>query len=68
MTKHDVKNNDKTKPGLGRRAVLATGVTGALAIPFLARGAGNVLRIGVPTVLSGPIALLGTSSRNALTK
>ncbi|MBX5454166.1 MAG: ABC transporter substrate-binding protein [Acidobacteriia bacterium] len=66
MTKHDVKNNDKTKPGLGRRAVLATGVTGALAIPFLARGAGNVLRIGVPTVLSGPIALLGTSSRNAL--
>jgi branched-chain amino acid transport system substrate-binding protein len=51
---------------IGRRAALAGAAGLALARPFVARGEGNVLRIGMPTILSGPIALLGTSSRNAV--
>jgi len=48
-----------TIQGVRRRGVLATGVASALTMPFVARGAGNMVRIGVSTVLSGPIALLG---------
>ncbi len=54
--------------GLGRRSALALIGLGAatLARPSIVRADSKVMRIGVPTVLSGPIALLGTSSRNAL--
>jgi len=49
-----------------RRTLLAGGTASLLAAPWVARAQANTLRIGVPTILSGPIALLGTSSRDAL--
>jgi branched-chain amino acid transport system substrate-binding protein len=50
-----------------RRTILAGGAASLLAAPWVARAEGNALKIGVQSILSGPIALLGTSSRNALT-
>src|ERR1700752_3186125 len=50
-----------------RRTVLAGGTASLLAAPWVARAQANTLRIGMQSILSGPIALLGTSSRNALT-
>ena len=51
--------------GLSRRAVLG----GALAMPAIARAQGTAksgtIRVGMNTILSGPIALLGTSQRAA---
>ncbi|MBV9559078.1 MAG: ABC transporter substrate-binding protein [Bradyrhizobium sp.] len=49
-----------------RRTILAGGTVGLLAAPWVARAQANTLRIGMQSILSGPIALLGTSSRNAL--
>src|SRR6201992_2739413 len=48
-----------------RRTVLAAGAA-SLAAPWVAKAQANTLRIGMQSILSGPIALLGTSSRNAL--
>ena len=52
-------------PTLGRRAVLAAG----LAAPMVARAQGaakgGTVRIGMNTILSGPLALFGTSQRSA---
>ena len=48
-----------------RRTVLAAGAA-SLAAPWVARAETNTLKIGMLSILSGPIALLGTSSRNAL--
>lgn len=49
-----------------RRTVLAGGAASMLAAPWVARADTKNLRIGMQSILSGPIALLGTSSRNAL--
>ncbi|MGY0574742.1 ABC transporter substrate-binding protein [Bradyrhizobium sp. RDM12] len=49
-----------------RRTVLAAGAASLLAAPSIARAQSNKLLIGMQSILSGPIALLGTSSRNAL--
>src|SRR5438270_12502855 len=49
-----------------RRRVLAGGTASLLAAPWVAKAQANTLRIGMQSILSGPIALLGTSSRNAL--
>ena len=49
-----------------RRGVLATGTVGLLAAPWVASAQAKTLRIGMQSILSGPIALLGTSSRNSL--
>src|SRR3984957_9810515 len=49
-----------------RRTMLAGGAAGLLAAPWVARAEANTLRIGMLRTLSGPIALLGTSSRNSL--
>src|SRR6201998_3749760 len=49
-----------------RRPMLAGGTASLLAAPWVARAQANTLRIGMQSILSGPIALLGTSSRNAL--
>jgi branched-chain amino acid transport system substrate-binding protein len=49
-----------------RRTVLAGGAASLLAAPWVARAEAKTLRIGMQSILSGPIALLGTSSRNAL--
>lgn len=47
---------------INRRAVVA----GALALPAVARAQSSPFRIGLQSILSGPLALLGTSSRNAI--
>jgi branched-chain amino acid transport system substrate-binding protein len=49
-----------------RRTVLAGGTASLLAAPWVARAEANTLHIGMQSIFSGPIALLGTSSRNAL--
>ena len=49
-----------------RRTVLAGGAASMLAAPWVARADAKTLRIGMQSILSGPIALLGTSSRNSL--
>src|ERR1700748_1857103 len=49
-----------------RRTMLAGGAASLLAAPWVDRAPANTLRIGMQSILSGPIALLGTSSRNAL--
>jgi len=50
-----------------RRTMLAGSAASLLASPRVARAEANTLRIGVQSILSGPLALLGTSSRNSLT-
>lgn len=56
-------------PTPSRRQVLAAVGAGvavsALGAPFVARGAGAKIRVGMPTILSGRVAILGTSSRDA---
>jgi branched-chain amino acid transport system substrate-binding protein len=52
--------------GISRRAVLATSLGGVLAAPRRVRAQSKPIRIGVQSILSGSIALLGTSSRNAI--
>src|SRR5258708_7284722 len=49
-----------------RRTMLAGSAASLLVAPWVARAQGNTLKIGMQSILSGPIALLGTSSRNAL--
>ena len=49
-----------------RRTVLAGGTASLLAAPWVARAEANTLHIGMQSIMSGPIALLGSSSRNAL--
>src|ERR1700744_4530762 len=49
-----------------RRTVLAGGAAGLLTAPWAAKAQANTLKIGMQSILSGPIALLGTSSRNSL--
>ena len=50
-----------------RRTMLAGGAAASLLVaPWVARAQAKTLRIGMQSILSGPIALLGTSSRNSL--
>jgi len=50
--------------GIGRRSVLAG--AGALAMPAISYGQTGVIKIGVPTILSGRVALVGVSSVGGL--
>jgi branched-chain amino acid transport system substrate-binding protein len=52
---------------LRRRALLAGASAGALSMPWVAGAQARTIRIGMQTILSGAVALLGTSSRNAVT-
>src|SRR5260221_4890213 len=56
------------KPGMSRRATLAMMGAGAVTIaaPWVARAQAKTIKIGMPTILSGRVAQLGTSSRNAV--
>ncbi|NEU98158.1 ABC transporter substrate-binding protein [Bradyrhizobium uaiense] len=56
------------KPGISRRSTLALMGTGAVtfAAPWVARAQAKTIKIGMPTILSGRVAQLGTSSRNAV--
>ena len=54
---------------LDRRTVLkgaAASTVGLLAAPMVARSESKAIKIGMSTILSGRVAQLGTSSRNAL--
>jgi branched-chain amino acid transport system substrate-binding protein len=50
---------------MGRRRVLVASA-GLLATPWIARAQSNPLKIGIQSIFSGPIALVGTSSRGAI--
>lgn len=53
--------------GLGRRALLGAAGAAALASPNIAFGQSRQpIKVGVPTILSGRVAQLGISSRNAM--
>src|SRR5689334_19885614 len=56
------------KPGLSRRSAMALAGTGIItfAAPWVARAQAKTIKIGMPTILSGRVAQLGTSSRNAV--
>jgi len=55
-----------SKPGVSRRSTLALMGAGAMTIatPWVARAQAKTIKIGMPTILSGRVAQLGTSSRN----
>jgi branched-chain amino acid transport system substrate-binding protein len=55
---------------LDRRTLLksaAASTIGMLAAPMIARSEGKTIKVGMSTILSGRVAQLGTSSRNAVT-
>ncbi len=56
--------------GLHRRRVLKTAALGAATavtgFPHIAGAQAKVIRVGMPTILSGRVAILGTSSRAAV--
>jgi len=59
----------KCKSAIDRRTLIkGTGaaLAGVLAAPRIGRAEGKTIRIGMPTILSGRVAQLGTSSRNAV--
>jgi branched-chain amino acid transport system substrate-binding protein len=59
----------KTTTPVNRRTVLkgaAASAAAVLATPHIAGAQAKVLKIGMPTILSGRVAQLGTSSRNAV--
>lgn len=49
------------------KAAGAVTATAGLGFPYISRAEGKPIRIGVPTILSGRVAQLGISSRNAIT-
>ena len=56
------------KMGLDRRTLLqgaAAGAMATVAAPMVARAQAKSIKIGMPTILSGRVAQLGNSSRNA---
>ena len=55
----------KMGPFIGRRAMLG-GAAGALTMPFVARAQANPIKIGIQSIFSGPIALLGSSSKGGI--
>src|SRR5438552_1355250 len=59
-----------SKPGVSRRSTLALMGAGAVtfATPWVARAQAKTIKVGMPTILSGRVAQLGTSSRNAKAK
>src|ERR1700752_1530416 len=57
------------KNRLDRRTVLkgaAASTVGILAAPMVARSEDKAIKVGMTTILSGRVAQLGTSSRNAV--
>ena len=57
------------KNRLNRRSLLkgaAASTVGILAAPMVARAESKSIKIGMTTILSGRVAQLGTSSRNAV--
>src|ERR1700681_1166012 len=59
---------ETSRPGMSRRSALALMGAGAVtfATPWVARAQAKTIKIGMPTILSGRVAQLGTSSRNGV--
>ena len=49
------------------KAATALSAAAGLGFPFISRAESKPIKVGVPTILSGRVAQLGISSRNALT-
>jgi branched-chain amino acid transport system substrate-binding protein len=58
----------KTKRGVDRRAFIGGAVAGTAitGFPHIAGAQAKAIRIGLPTILSGRVAILGTSTRAAV--
>ena len=59
-----------SESGIDRRSLLGIAAGTAVATlgaPWVARAQAKTLKVGMPTILSGRVAQLGTSSRNAVT-
>lgn len=60
---HGVKRRDVLKGGVAAAGLAA--VSTVAGFPYVARAQGNTIRVGMPTILSGRVAILGTSARAA---
>jgi branched-chain amino acid transport system substrate-binding protein len=58
----------KIKKGIGRRNFIGGALAGVAVtgLPHIAKANAKTIRIGFPTILSGRVAILGTSSRSAI--
>lgn len=58
----------KIKKGIGRRSFIGGALAGVAVtgLPHIAKANAKTIRIGFPTILSGRVAILGTSSRSAI--
>ena len=56
------------KSGISRRSALALmgGTAVTFATPWVAGAQAKTIKVGMPTILSGRVAQLGTSSRNGI--
>ena len=61
----DTKGAIRQRRNFIKAASALTGAAG-LGVPFISRAQNKPIRIGVPTILSGRVAQLGISSRNAI--
>ena len=65
-----MSKNEKQQNPIARRRFLksASALGGAVALdfPMISRAQAQTIRVGMPTILSGRVAQLGTSSRNAV--
>ena len=65
-----MSKNEKQPTPIARRRFLknatALGGAAALGFPMISRAQAKTIRVGMPTILSGRVAQLGTSSRNAV--
>lgn len=57
----------ETKSGIGRRGFMGGAIAGAAitGFPHIAGAQAKAIKVGMPTILSGRVAILGTSSRAA---
>jgi branched-chain amino acid transport system substrate-binding protein len=61
----DTKQTPKNRRGFIKAATAVTAASG-IGFPFISRAEDKPIRIGMPTILSGRVAQLGISSRNAV--
>jgi branched-chain amino acid transport system substrate-binding protein len=61
----DTKKTPKNRRGFMKAAGAVTAAAG-IGFPFISRAQNKPIRIGMPTILSGRVAQLGISSRNAV--
>lgn len=65
MSKHE-KHPNPVERRRFLKATAAMGGAAALGFPMISRAQAKTIRIGMPTILSGRVAQLGTSTRNAV--